>query len=92
MSDIKRYKFWKYHPSEIKENSEGEWVKHKDHLKAIEELKAQVERYMGVMSDVQNDLVQRADLKGEYHVGLSCSVWMALCECLPQPQQVRIYE
>lgn len=53
--------------------------------KSIEELKAEIERLKGVMSDVQNDLVQRADLKGEYHVNLSSSVWMALCECLPQP-------
>jgi len=40
----------------------------------------EIERLKEVMTNLKNDLVNRADLRGDQYVDCSSSFWMALCE------------
>ena len=84
MSDIKRYSLCE---DVFEEEDDGYIVFHDDHIKAMQAKDAEIERLKQVMTAVRDDLVSRADLKGEHHVGLSSSQWISLCEATQPPTQ-----
>ena len=64
MSDIQRYRIDKETSIPVWNQRKGEWIKHKDHLKAIEELKGKLKMQYGVCDQLHEDV---AELKAENH-------------------------
>jgi hypothetical protein len=76
MTDIQRYDITPF----LNHYDSGQYVTHKDHIKEMKAKDNEIERLKKVMVEVRDDLVARADLKGDECVDLSYSQWMALCE------------